>query len=135
MEKTIASVELLTMRPLTPKELLEIFVFAVENGGGSCPSHMPTFEEGLRDASEKLSLLGIFSGPEGEIRLSRELKSSFEDKSLEGRVTDEGQRIHISDSAKGKISIKMQEILTLKGQMAFKEAAVVANTVWSERAI
>ncbi len=127
--------ESLAKRPLTPKELLEIVVFAVEENGGSCPAYIPMFLKGLWPASEKLSLLGIFTGPEGESNLSKALKSGFDDKSLEGREDTAWMKIHISDSAKGKISIRMKEILTPKGQMAFKEAAAAVKKVWAEQAI
>lgn len=122
--------ESLIKRPLTPKELLEMFVLAVESDGGSCPSHMPTLEEGLRGASEKLALLKIFIGRDGEMLLSKEIKSAFDNKSFEDRKGEDWSKIHISDSAKEKISIRMQEIPTPEGQIAFKEAAEAANNVW-----
>lgn len=135
MEKTIVSVEPLTMRPLTPKELLEIFVFSVEKDGGSCPSHIPTLQEGLTAASEKLALFKIFIGNDGEMLLSKEIKSAFDNKSFEGRKGEDWSKIHISDWAKGKISIRMETIPTPEGQLAFKEAAAAANKVWAEQAI
>ena len=127
--------ESLTKRPLTPKELLEIVVFTVEENRGSCPAYIPMFLKGLRTASEKLSLLGIFTCPEGEKNLSIALRSGFDDKSLEGREDTEWMKIHISDSAKKKIKIRIEEALTPKGQMAFKEAVAAANKVWGEPAI
>lgn len=135
MEEKLVSAEPLTMRPLKSKELLGIFVFTVENGGGSCPSYIPMLQEGLRAASEKLPSLGIFVGPEGEMNLSKELKSAFENKSFEGHLNEEWKQIHISDPAKRKIAIRMEEVLTPQGRKALEEAAKAAKKVWLERAI
>lgn len=127
--------ESLIKRPLTPKELLEIFVDSVEKDGGSCPSYIPTLQEGLTAASEKLALFKIFIGNDGEMLLSKEIKSAFDNKSFEGRKGEDWSKIHISDSARREIVIRAEEVLTPKGREIFGEAAEAARKVWSERAI